>query len=175
MVIPRGVYTDEGAEFIGSVNGFFKGVGIQHITTVTYAPFVERFIRTIKHGLRDRVRFNNSLWEEMVNYVIDKYNTAVPTSTGYKPKAAADDKHAVDINNKSEMDARTARHLPYLSISDSVKMFKTPGTYGECRESNSRWTDEVYKVIDIETQHHKCYTLDGKNKPCIRHERLLVT
>ena len=63
MGIPRSVYTDEGTEFKGKVKELFDGEGVKHITTVTHAQVVERFLRTIKNGIHDRVRFNNALWE----------------------------------------------------------------------------------------------------------------
>jgi transposase InsO family protein len=122
MGIPRSVYTDEGAEFKGKVQELFKGEGIQHITTVAHAHVVERLIRTIKNGIHDRVRFNKAPWEDMLPYVIDKYNNTIHSSTGYKPKEAVNDKYAMEIKVKLELNARTKRRLPNISIGDKVKV-----------------------------------------------------
>ena len=35
----------------------FEGEGINHIITSTHANVVERWIRTLKRGIHDRVRF----------------------------------------------------------------------------------------------------------------------
>lgn len=175
MGIPRSVYTDEGAEFKGKVQELFKGEAVNHITTVAHAHTVERLIRTIKNGIHDRVRFNNAPWEEMLSYVVDKYNNTVHTSTGFKPKDAIDDKHALEIKIKLETNARTKRLYPNISVGDKVKIFRKAGKYGEAKESKSRWTDETYEVIDIDTKHNTFYKLEGKAKSYLRHELLLIS
>jgi len=174
MGIPRSVYTDEGSEFKGKVNELFKGEGIKHITTVTHAHVVERFIRTIKNGIHDRVRFNNAPWEDMLPHVIKKYNNTIHTSTGFKPKDAIDDKHALEIKIKLEMNRQKKRLYPNISVGDKVKIFRKAGKYGEAKESKSRWTDETYNVIGISEGFNKTYRLEGKAKAYLRHELLLV-
>jgi len=175
MGIPRSVYTDEGSEFKGKVNELFKSEGITHITTVAHAHVVERFIRTIKNGIHDRVRFNNAPWEDMLPYVVKKYNNTVHTSTGFKPDDAINDKHALEIKIKLEMNANKKRLYPTISVGDKVKIFRKPGKYGEAKESKSRWTDETYNVISINDDFNKTYKLEGKTKAYLRHELLLIT
>ncbi len=63
---PSSVYSDDDGSFKGKVNEFFKGEGINHITTLTHANIVERFIRTIKNGIFDRIRDNNKNWFDML-------------------------------------------------------------------------------------------------------------
>lgn len=174
MGIPRSVYTDEGSEFKGKVKELFDGEGIKHITTVTHAHVVERFLRTIKNGIHDRVRFNKADWEDMVPYVINKYNNSIHSSTGYKPKDGIDDKHALDIKVKLEMNAISRRHYPRISVLDKVKIFKKAGKYGEAKESKSRWSEESYKVENIIKGVNTYYKLEGKTKEYLRHELLLI-
>ena len=174
MGIPRSVYTDEGSEFKGKVKELFDGEGIKHVTTVTHAHNVERFLRTIKNGIHERVRFNKSNWEDMLPYVINKYNNTIHTSTGYKPKDAIDDKHASYIKVKLEINALSKRRYPIISEGDQVKVFKKAGKYGEAKESKSRWSDESYKVRHVNKGVNTYYMLEGKSKEYLRHELLLI-
>ena len=177
MGIPRSVYTDDGSEFKGKVKELFEGEGITHITTVTHAHVVERYIRTIKNGIHERVRFNNAKWEDMLPYVINKYNDTPHSSTGYKPNEGIKDKNASAIKVKLEMNAIRKRRYPTISVDDYVKIFKKPGKYGESKESKSRWTDERYKVVkvDRDMMMNIVYKLEGKQKSYLRHELLLVS
>ena len=97
------------------------------------------------------------------------------TSTGFKPHEAIDDKHALEIKVKLEMNANKRRLYPNISVGDKVKIFRKAGKYGEAKESKSRWTDETYNVIDVKEDFNKTYKLEGKAKPYLRHELLLVS
>ena len=141
----------------------FDGEGVKHITTVTHAHVVERFLRTIKNGIHDRVRFNNANWEEMLPYVANKYNNTIHSSIGYKP-VAIDDKYASYIKVKAEITARTKRRYPNIATADHVKVFKKAGKYGEAKESKSRWSDESYKVERIIKGVNTYYKLEGKQQ-----------
>ena len=98
----------------------------------------------------------------MLPYVINKYNSTIHSSIGYKPKDATDDKYASDIKAKLEINARTKRRYPNISINDNVKVFKKAGTYGESKESKSRWSDETYKVEQINKGSSTYYKLEGR-------------
>ena len=52
--------------FMSVVKEFLDGEGIQHTTTLTHANVAERFIRTIKNMIHDRVRFNKKDWTIML-------------------------------------------------------------------------------------------------------------
>ena len=111
----------------------------------------------------------------MLPYVVKKYNNTVHTSTGFKPNDAINDKHALEIRNKLEMNANKKRLYPTISVGDKVEIFKQPGNYGEAKESKSRWTDESYNVIDVNEGFSKTYKLENKAKASLRHELLLIT
>ena len=57
---PMSIYSDNGGAFQSVVKKFFEDEGIEHIITQTHANVAERFIRTIKNMIHDRVRFNKS-------------------------------------------------------------------------------------------------------------------
>ena len=50
----------------------FNGEGITHVITLTHANVAERFIRTLKNQIYDRVRFTSAPWTEMLEPVIKK-------------------------------------------------------------------------------------------------------
>ena len=70
MGYPMSVYSDDDGAFKSKVKEFFDGEGINHIVTLTHANVAERFIRTLKNGVYDRVRFTNGKWEDMLPYVV---------------------------------------------------------------------------------------------------------
>ena len=65
MGYPISVYSDDDGAFKSKVKEFFDGEGINHIVTLTHANVVERFIRTQKNSIHDRVRFTNDKWKNI--------------------------------------------------------------------------------------------------------------
>ena len=54
---PKIFYSDvEGAFVSNEIQKFFKEEGITHLTTLSRVPFVDRFIRTVKHMIDKKVR-----------------------------------------------------------------------------------------------------------------------
>ena len=81
MGYPMSVYSDDDPAFKAKVKELFNSEGINHLTTLTHANVAERFIRNLKMGIHDRVRFTNGNWEDMLNHVIHKYNNAIHSPT----------------------------------------------------------------------------------------------
>ena len=73
MGYPMSIYSDDDGAFKSKVKEFLDGQGINQIVTLTHANVVERWIRTLKNGIHDRVRFTNANWETMVEFVVKKY------------------------------------------------------------------------------------------------------
>ena len=92
MGYPISVYSDDDGAFKSKVKEFFDGEGINHIVTLTHANAVERFIRSLKNAMHDRVRFTNGKWEDMLKFVITKYNNTTHSTTNHTPKGAHQDK-----------------------------------------------------------------------------------
>ena len=61
MGFPMSVYSDNDSAFQAGVKDFFEKEGITHVVTLTHANVVERFIRTMKNMIHDRVRFNRGV------------------------------------------------------------------------------------------------------------------
>jgi hypothetical protein len=81
MGYPMSVYSDDDPAFKSNVNDFFKSEQIEHIITRTHANVVERFIRTIKNMTHDRVRGTDRRWEDMIPFILNKYNNTIHSST----------------------------------------------------------------------------------------------
>ena len=62
----------------------FQQGGITHVVTLTCANVVERFIRTMKKMMHDRIRFNRGSWTAMLPKALNEYNDTVHSSTQMK-------------------------------------------------------------------------------------------
>ena len=95
MGFPMSIYSDNDGAFQSVVKEFFEGEGIEHIITQTHANVAERFIRTMKNMIHDRVRFNKAGWTSMLTPALNKYNTTVHSSTKMTPKQAHKDEEQI--------------------------------------------------------------------------------
>lgn len=178
MGYPMSVYSDDDAAFKSKVKEFFDSEGINHIITLTHANVVERFIRTLKNGVHDRVRFTRGKWEDMLKYVINKYNNSIHSTTNHTPNDAHQDKKEVGVAVNLAMKSVHKRKYNNINVGDDVKIFtKGKGNYTSRKETTSRWSDRVYKVekIDRDITLNTYYVLEGlPNRRFNRHEILLI-
>jgi hypothetical protein len=177
MGFPMSVYSDDDGAFKAKVKEFFDGEGIKHITTLTHANVAERFIRTIKNGINDRVQFNKGNWTEMLKHVLSKYLKTKHSSTNFSPKEAHNDNNTAEVNANLQLKQQNKRKYPTISVNDFVKIYsKGEGKYISRKEYNSRWSDRKYKVIEKgrDIMGNVFYKLEGKTKEYLRHELLLV-
>ena len=177
MGYPISIYSDDDGAFKSVVKKFFDDEGINHIITLTHANVVERFIRTLKNMIYDRVRFNNGSWSAILPQVLNKYNASKHSSTKMTPKEAHDDKNHMDVRVNLTRREKNTRKYPEVNVNDRVKIYqKGRGNYTDRKETTSKWSKEVYKItsIDYDTTGNKNFKLEGLNKPYLRHEILKV-
>mgnify|MGYP001063599297 CR=1 FL=1 len=177
MGYPISVYSDDDGAFKSKVKEFFDGEGINHIVTLTHANVVERFIRSLKNGIHDRVRFTNGKWEDMLKFVITKYNNTIHSTTNHTPKEAHQDKNSPDVAVNLATKSIHKRKYKNINVGDNVKVFtKGKGNYTSRKETTSRWSDRTYKVVNIDRDItlNKYYVLEGLQKHYNRHELLLI-
>jgi hypothetical protein len=177
MGYPMSIYSDDDGAFKSKVKELFDGEGINHIITLTHANVVERFIRTLKNGIHDRVRFTNSKWEDMLKIVINKYNNTIHSTTNHTPNEAHKDKNSPDVIVNLTLKSNYKRKYNNINIGDTVKIYtKGKGNYTSRKETVSRWSSDNYivKDIDMDVSLNKYYLLDGLPKRYSRHEILLV-
>ena len=177
MGFPMSIYSDDDGAFKTVVGQFFKDEGINHIITLTHANVVERFIRTMKNMIHDRVRFNKGSWTTLLPQALAKYNSSKHSSTKMTPKEAHDDKNHMDVRVNLTRREKNTRKYPEINVNDKVKVFqKGRGNYTDRKEYVSKWTTQTYKVKEIkyDSTGNKNFILDGLNKPYLRHEILKV-
>lgn len=177
MGFPSNIYSDNDGAFQSVVKDFFDDEGINHIVTLTHANVVERFIRTIKNMIHDRVRFNEGSWTAMLTQALNKYNTTKHSSTKMTPKEAHDDKNQMEVRVNLTRKEKNTRKYPELNVNDRVKVyFKGRGNYTDRKEYNSKWSEETYRIKEIkyDVSGNKTFILDGVDRPYLRHEILKV-
>ena len=144
----------------------FDGEGIKHITTLTHANVVGRFIRTLKNGINERIQFNKGNWTDMLKHVLNKYLNAVHPSTDHAPKEGHEDNNTADVSSNSELKKINKRKYPNININDHVKIYtKGDGKHTSRKEQNPRWGETEYKVIyqDRDIMGNTFYKLGHKN------------
>jgi len=177
MGFPMSIYSDNDGAFQSVVKKFFEDEGIEHIVTQTHANVAERFIRTIKNMIHDRVRFNKAGWTSMLPPVLKKYNSTTHSSTKMTPNQAHKDENNSTVRINLTLRENNKRKYPNIKEGDSVKYYhKKRGNYTDRKEYNSKWSQQSYKVekIKYDMMGNKTYKLEGLQKPYLRHELLLV-
>jgi hypothetical protein len=81
--------------YLNLVQKYFKDEGIKHLTTLNHAPYVERFIRTIKNLLYKRIEYEDHkngkhepYWWVLPRVLLVYNNFKVHSVTGLPPKEA---------------------------------------------------------------------------------------
>ena len=177
MGCPISIYSDDDGAFKSKVKTLFESEGINHIVTRSHANVVERWIRTLKSGIHDRVRFTNGNWEDMIKYVVTKYNNTIHSTTKYKPVEAHLDSNSADVISNLIVKSIHKRKYKNINVGDEVKIFtKGKDNYSSRKETQSRWSDNNYKVekIDRDITLNTYYVMEGSAKHYSRHELLLV-
>ena len=138
---PDILYTDEeGALSNVWVPAVFEEAGIQHITAGT-AYFVERFNRTFKNRMADRLTklLKNKRvkgkqpeaekiqyqWTDLIPFVMNEYNSKNKHRiTGMTPVEARKPSSEADAKAGMEMVAISGRKFPVLQVGDTVRILK---------------------------------------------------
>jgi len=94
---PSSIMCDEGGEFQGEFAAECKKQDVEIVRSRTGGRFVERFIRTLKKPLFERVNSLGGNWKQYVRDVVDNYNDAVHSSIDDKPSHVADHEYDFPI------------------------------------------------------------------------------
>ena len=163
---PEILYTDEeGALMQKEVAPEFEKMGVQHIITAGSAHFVERFHRTFKLMIKQRVdelkRAKRKLtkttpidtariqWSDLTPQVLAVYNNknkhriiGMTPAEAKKPSSEADAKMAM------ELVARQGRRFPILRVGDKVKILRKKKVVGD-KEWMSNFRDGERTIASI--------------------------
>jgi len=137
----------------------------------------KEFIKTLKNGIHDRVRFTNAKWEDMLTYVINKYNKSVHSSIGMSPIEAHKDENRKDVMISLKLKSVNNRKYTRINEGDYVKIYKKgKDNIGSRKGYVPKWSEEKYKVekIDKDITLQTYYILEGLTRRFNRHEILLI-
>lgn len=170
--IPKYIYTDNGSEFLGATGKLMKDNNIEHQTTLSHANFAERFIRTLKNKINDRVEFTqNKDWTRFLPIVLKQYNNTQHRSTNLTPNEARDPEKNAKIKRNLIEHSKNTRVYENLEIGDYVRILKKKDKYSKMKEHVSNWSEEKYKITDMPIHHDvKYFKLDKYHKLVRRHE-----
>jgi len=122
MGIPKTIASDDGGEFKGIFKEILDADGILHIMT-TQLSFIDRFTRTIKNLLFERVQHTGKDWRILLPIVIKQCNNTINESTKLRPVDAIHDKNAVEVKTNLMLKARFKRKKKEININDKVRVF----------------------------------------------------
>ena len=138
---PKILYTDnEGALNTAWVKAKFAEEGIKHVVAGT-AYFVERFNRTFKNRMADRlsklIKTKKVIkgkqqeapqikhqWHDLIPFVLAEYNTTKHSITGLTPTEARRPSNEADAKAGMELVAKSGVRFPPLRVGDTVRMLK---------------------------------------------------
>ena len=121
---PSSIMCDDGSEFKGEFAQLCKEQQVDIIKAITGARFVERFIRSLKSSLRQRMYALGDGWEKYIHDVVDKYNETVHSSTGKTPDDVAENEYDFDklrdVHNELVKHAKFNTKHPTVSVRQPI-------------------------------------------------------
>ena len=172
---PKFIYSDnEGALGSNLFDEFCEEHKIKLITTRTHAWVAERFIRTLKNGINNRIEGTDKTWKDVLFEVLLTYNNKdVHNSTGLTPAEAKLDKNRLQTKMNLELHRISKRKYPNVEVGDKVKLYKKKGRFD--KENVSVWLPQTHDVaLIIESMGQKYYHISGHKKPFLCHEILKI-
>ena len=115
-------------------------------------------------------------WHKLVAGFLDDYNNSERVnSTGITPENAKKDENSAEVRANLTVRAKNNRKYPPIKVGDRVKIYEKPGSYVAKKTTTKKWSDQRYKVEDIEySLGFKHYKLEGLKDTYRRHELLKV-
>ena len=172
---PKCIYSDnEGALGSNLFAEFCEEHKIKLITTRTHAWVAERFIRTLKNAINNRIEGTDKTWKDVLYEVLLTYNNKdVHNSTGLTPAEAKLDKNRLQTKLNLELHRISKRKYPNVEVGDKVKLYKKKGRFD--KENVSVWLPHTHEVALItQSMGQKFYHISGHAKPFLRHEILKI-
>ena len=149
--VPKQLYSDREGGFEPKVFiTLLNQHSINHIISITGAPSIERFNRTLKHNtmLRlDAMNLDRFQWVDQLKPIIDQYNNTIHNTIEMSPNQAKKQGNQSIVSYNIWNKAKRNRQYPEISLGDDVrvKLIKDSKTKGY----DPKFSKEVYQVTFI--------------------------
>ena len=178
---PKILYTDDERGIASQeFNNFIEDEGIELYRTRGHAAFAERAVRTFKDMLFKRVEADekkgkkNIQWDDYIFEIMMTYNNKnIHSAINMTPNQARKKENEFKAMISVALRAKKERKYPELNVSDRVKILRKKAITEKERSSN--FLKGEYTVEKISKKlGQNYYTLQGFNRPLLRHELLKV-
>ena len=178
---PKIVYTDDERGIASQeFNDFIEDEGIELYRTRGHPAFAERMIRTFKDMLFKRVEAdekkgkNNIQWTDYILEIMLTYNNKnIHSAINMTPKEASKKENEFKAMVSVALRAKKERKYPELNVGNKVKILRKKAITE--KERTSIFLKGEYTVEKISKKlGQNYYTLQGFNRPLLRHELLKV-
>ena len=157
---PETIYSDaEGALLSTEGTAYFKATGIRLITTRTHAWVAERHIRTVKDMMFKRMtnrEMKVDIWHTLLDEILTRFNTKmIHSATGMTPVEAKRSYNEAVVKGRLQVKQLKTRKYPEVDKGDTVRIYQKKDKMD--KEDVSTWSNDKYKVTEIETSHGQTY------------------
>jgi hypothetical protein len=111
-------------------------------------------------------------WVKLIPTVLKLYNSTPHSSTEISPNEAKNKKNELLVLFNLQNKATYSRKYPPISIQSHVRKYKKPDNFSGRKATVSRWSDNVYQVIDIKDGLY--FIDDGIQRGYLRHDLLSI-
>lgn len=158
-LVPKNLQTDKGTEFYNETfKALMEKYNINHYSThsITKSQIVERVIRTIKTWIyKEFFLRGHRKWIEFLDDIVDRYNSRVHRSTGYRPSEVNkvnEDKILQRLEKIPFTPKKSQRQRKIkFAIGDKVRISRLKQTFEKGYTYN--WSPEIYTVTEIKDRH----------------------
>jgi hypothetical protein len=149
---PTVLMTDEEGGLVSNfVSDYLKKEGITYIINRNHAPFVERYIRTLKSMISKRLLKNpDARWYDLLFEAYIVYNRKMVSSVTKMTPAEADKKENLTrVKMNLQLQKKHNKQYDNISLGDKVRLYRKRKRVGE-KEDIPIWSKATYEVVKIE-------------------------
>ena len=176
---PKVLMTDEEGGLVSKfVSDYLKKEGIKYIVNGNHAPFVERYIRTLKSMISKRLlKRPDAHWYDLLFEVYIVYNRKMISSvTKMTPVEASKKENQAQALMNLQLQKKHNKTYDNINLHDKVRLFRQRKHLNE-KEDTPIWSKAIYEVVKIEDNPDtgKLYYLSNySEKPILRSQILKV-